>query len=123
MDRFLKTIVLALLLSFLLMPVALANADSNGVIKGAVWAFIDVGTDLDDGSYSIGQYDAKFVSFGEEVKVDGDLSSVSVKFKSKGQILDVDFYVETTSGNYSVVKEVLHKVNGELVDRTIYEWK
>lgn len=75
------------------------------------------------GKYDIEGAKADFDSVHEQVREKGELFESCAFFKAGENKYDIDYHVKEQDGKYMVVKEILHKVNGEKVDRVLWEKK
>ena len=74
-----------------------------------------------DGFYNIEDSNFEYDYLHDGLKIEDGLYVSCADFKSGDMVNDVDIYVKEQEGNYVVVKEVLHKKNGEEVNEVIWE--
>jgi hypothetical protein len=100
-----------------------ASDDAKARAQAAMQEFIDAKLAEGNNSYMIedkaGMYD--YLHEGVNFKDGMYVSCADVKVGN--DIYDIDYYVKKENGNYTVVREVLHKIKGEKVNRLLWESK
>jgi hypothetical protein len=93
----------------------------KATIQGAMSQYINAKTSPDTGAYDIAGTAAQFDYIHSGVDQKNGLYVSCVDFKSGKNVYDIDYYVAEKDGNYEVVKEVLHKKNGETINKVLYQ--
>ncbi len=88
--------------------------------KNAMKNFIQQKLEVFDGKYPINDVEAEFVSLHEGLKEMDGLYASCADFKVGEDVYDIDLYVKPENGEYTVVKEVLHRKNDELVNEVMW---
>lgn len=108
--------------------VALCVAGCQGAEEGADNAAVQRAMDtflqgkLSEGSaYEIQGVTTQFDYLHDGVKEKDGFFVSCADFKAGDDVYDVDYFVKAENGTYTVVKEMLHKKNGEPVDEVIWE--
>lgn len=92
----------------------------NAAIQSAMTTFIN-GKLSEDKAYDIQGVTTEFDYLHDGVKEKNGLYVSCADFKAGDDVYDLDYFVKVEDGNYTVVKEMLHKKNGEAVDTVIWE--
>lgn len=96
-------------------------AIDTAAVQEAMSNFIQQKLEVFEGMYPIDDVEAKFDHLHAGVnQMDGYYASCA-DFKVGEDVYDIDFYVKAENGEYTVVKEVLHKKNGEAVNEVLWE--
>ena len=74
------------------------------------------------GGCSLGNVKAEFDYLHGGIKKKGAYYISCVDFIAGGDTYDVDYYVQNIKGRFKVKKEVLHKKNGEIVNKILWKW-
>jgi len=90
-------------------------------IHDAMSQYIHAKTSPETNTYAVEGVGAKFDYIHSGVNEKDGLYVSCADFKAGDDVYDVDYYVKEKEGNYEVVKEVLHKKNGETIDRMLYQ--
>lgn len=98
-----------------------AAAIDTAAIQDAMGHFIEQKLEVFDGLYPIDEVEAEFAGLHAEVNEGDGLYASCADFKAGEDVYDVDFYVKVENGKYTVVREVLHKMNGEVVNEVLWE--
>jgi len=88
------------------------------MIQGKMVDYITENTAV-DGTYSLDGVKATFDYLHSGLKEENSLYISCADFKAGDDLYDVDYYVSKEHG-CEVVKEVLHKKNGEIVNKVLY---
>ena len=72
-------------------------------------------------AYKIEDKSGVFDYLHEGVKKNGDLYVSCADVKVDNDVYDIDYYVKKENGKYTIMKEVLHKINKEEINRTLWE--
>lgn len=94
-----------------------ANADA---LKGAMKAYIEMKIVDGGGVYKIDGKAVKFDYIHSGIEKRGRYYVSCADFTTGNDRYDVDYYVRDWNGTVSVAKEVLHKKNGKVVDKTLW---
>ena len=96
---------------------ATQTVDNKGV-QTAMNDFIQAKLSADS-MYTVADQQTTFDYLHDGVKEKDGLFVSCADFKAGDDIIDVDYYVKETNGNYEVVKEVYHKKNGVEVNEVL----
>ncbi len=96
-------------------------ASDKGAIQSTMNTYIQEKTSTDGGSYMLEGQKADFDYLHDGVKVKGDSHISCADFKMGSDVYDLDYYVKKINGKPTVVKEVLHKKNGEKIDKVLWQ--
>lgn len=96
------------------------EGQENAAIQSAMNTFLK-GKLLEGDAYEIQGVATQFDYLHDGVKEKDGLYVSCADFKAGDDIYDVDYFVEADNGTYTVVKETLHKKNGEAVDEVLWE--
>ena len=97
-----------------------AMSTFNAGVQAAMRTFIE-GRMSADKNYSLNGVQSRFDSIHDGVSEKDGLFVSCVDFKAGEDVYDVDYYVKAENGAFTVVKELLHKKNGEAVDEVLWE--
>jgi hypothetical protein len=97
------------------------SASDKGEIQTAMNTYIQEKTSADGGAYLLDKQKVDFDYLHEGVKVKGDSYVSCADFKMGSDVYDLDYYVKKINGKLTVVKEVLHKKNGEKIDKVLWQ--
>ena len=97
------------------------STDEKKKIQDAMKVFVDDKLAKDGNVYKIEEKSGVFDYLHEGVKKSGDLHVSCADVKVGNDIYDIDYYVKKENGTYTVMKEVLHKINKEEINRTLWE--
>lgn len=101
-----------------------AQAGNEEKIQGAMNSYIQDKLATGGGKYDIEGTKADFDSIHEQVRdKGGGVYESCAHFKSGNDKYDIDYHVKEEGGSYTVVKEILHKVNDEKIGRVLWEKK
>lgn len=99
------------------------DEETKAAVQNAMVQHIENQLASNDGFYSIEDSNFEYDYLHDGLKIEDGLYVSCADFKSGEMVNDVDIYVKEQEGNYVVVKEVLHKKNGEEVNEVIWEKK
>jgi hypothetical protein len=99
------------------------SADEKTKVQGAMKEFVDDKLAKDSNVYSIEDKIGNFDYLHEGVKKSGDMYVSCADVKVGNDVYDIDYYVKKENGQYTVMKEVLHKINKDKINRTLWEKK
>ena len=97
------------------------SASDNGEIQSAMNAYIQEKTSADGGTYLLDGQKVDFDYLHDGVKEKGDSYVSCADFKMGSDVYDLDYYVKEINGKPTVVKEVLHKKNGEMINTVLWQ--
>jgi hypothetical protein len=97
------------------------STDEKTKVQGAMKVFVDDKLAKDGNVYKIEDKSGVFDYLHEGVKKSGDMHVSCADVKVDNDVYDIDYYVMNENGNYTVMKEVLHKINKEEINRTLWE--
>ena len=97
------------------------SASGKGEIQSAMNAYIQEKTSADGGTYLLDGQKADFDYLHDGVKEKGDIYISCADFKMGSDVYDLDYYVQKINGKPTVVKEVLHKKNGEKINKVLWQ--
>lgn len=110
-----------LILVFCSINISIAKGVDKEKVQGAMTKYIEAKTAQNNGVYNIKGVDAEFDYIHSGVDTKGSLYVSCADFKSGSNVYDIDYYVTVEHGEFSVVKEVLHKKNGKKVDEVLWQ--
>ena len=96
-----------------------ATEPDKAAIQGAMQSYIQTKLVVGGGTYDINGVKADFDYIHDGLNEDEGLFISCVDFKSGDDVFDVDYYVRDDDGELAVVKVVLHKKNGEVVNEVL----
>lgn len=96
------------------------NIDKTA-IQDAMSRYIHTKTSPDTKAYAIDGVEAKFDYIHSGVKETDGLYVSCADFRAGDDVYDVDYYVAKKDGKYEVTKEVLHKKNGEDINKVLHQ--
>lgn len=96
------------------------EVQDNAAIQSAMNTFIQ-GKLSEGNAYVIQGVTTQFDFLHDGVKEKDGLYVSCADFKAGDDVYDVDYFVKVENGSYTVIKETLHKKNGEGVDEVIWE--
>ncbi|MCK5286668.1 MAG: hypothetical protein KAJ59_02530 [Thermodesulfovibrionia bacterium] len=105
----------------ILTPPLSKNEQEN--VKGATKEYVDAKLAENQNVYKIENLKGVFDNIHDEVDSKGGLYVSCADIKVGNDVYDIDYYVKKANGKYAVVKEVLSKVNGEKINRILWEKK
>jgi hypothetical protein len=97
-----------------------AEIDTEAV-QAAMNSFVQTKLTQQGGTYDAKGVKAEFDYLHSGVKEDNGLYVSCADFIVDEEGYDVDYYVLFENATYTVVKEVLHKRNGEVVDEILWQ--
>jgi|ETNmetMinimDraft_2_1059921.scaffolds.fasta_scaffold14222_3 hypothetical protein len=98
-----------------------SEVESAGVVT-AMEDFIQTKMAREGGTYSVEGRATQFDYLHDGISLKSDGLYVScADFKDGKDVIDVDYYVKVENGQYEVVKEVFHKLNGEKVNSVMWQ--
>ena len=97
------------------------STDEKKKVQGAMKVFVDDKLAKDGNVYKIEDKNGVFDYLHDGVKKGGDLHVSCADVKVGNDIYDIDYYVKKENGTFTVMKEVLHKINKEEINRTLWE--
>jgi len=97
------------------------STDEKKKIQDAMKVFVDDKLAKDGNVYKIEEKSGVFDYLHEGVKKSGDMHVSCADVKVDNDVYDIDYYVKKENGKYTVMKEVLHKINKEEINRTLWE--
>ncbi|MCK5139436.1 MAG: hypothetical protein KAQ85_06315 [Thermodesulfovibrionia bacterium] len=92
-------------------------------VKGATKKYVDAKLAENNNVYKIEDLKGAFDNIHDEVDSKGDLYVSCADVKVGKDVYDIDYYVKKENGKYTVVKEVLGKLNGKKINRILWEKK
>jgi hypothetical protein len=113
----------------LIMLVSCTNGDNTSRIEdtvkvqGAMKAYVDEKLAENNNEYMIEDLKGVFDYLHDGVKTKDNLYVSCADVKVGEDVYDIDYYVEKENGKFTVIKEVLHKIKNEKVNRTLWEKK
>lgn len=90
-------------------------------IQNAMSVYIQEKTVSEGGTYLVEGTKAEFDYLHDGVKAKKDTYISCADFKVGEDVYDLDYYVKYVGDKPTVMKEVLHKINGKEVSRTLWE--
>ena len=105
----------------ILTPPLSKNEQEN--VKGATKEYVDAKLAENQNVYKIENLKGVFDNIHDEVDSKGGLYVSCADIKVGNDVYDIDYYVKKANGKYAVVKEVLSKVNGNKINRILWEKK
>lgn len=123
-----RSLTLFLSVLFLLSTVLVVHEARGGVDKekcqSAMNDYIQQKIAAGGGKYDIEGKKAEFDSIHEQVREKGsNLYESCAHFNVGKDRYDIDYHVKDEGGTFTVVKEVLHKINDTEVNRVLWEMK
>ena len=97
------------------------SSDEKAKVQGAMKEFVNDKLAKDDNVYKIEDKSGVFDYLHEGVKKNGDMNVSCADVKVGNDVFDIDYYVKNENGKYTVTKEVLHKINKDEINRTLWE--
>jgi RNA binding exosome subunit len=97
------------------------SADEKSKVQGTMKEYVDDKLAKNGNVYKIEDKSGVFDFLHEGVKKNGDMNVSCADVKVGNDVYDIDYYVQNENGKYTVMKEVLHKINKEEINRTIWE--
>jgi len=116
-----------LLMISLIMLVSCTSGDNTSSIEdkvkvhGAMKAYVDAKLAENNNEYMIEDLKGVFDYLHDGVKTKDNLYVSCADVKVGEDVYDIDYYVEKENGTFTVIKEVLHKIKKEKVNRTLWE--
>ena len=99
------------------------SADEKSKVQVAMKEFVDNKLANDNNVYKIEDKSGIFDYLHDGVKQKGDTNISCADVKVGNDVFDIDYYVKKENGKHIVIKEVLHKINKEEINRTLWEKK
>lgn len=90
-------------------------------IQDSMSQYIRAKTSPQTNTYAIEGVGAKFDYIHSGVKEMDGLYVSCADFRAGKNVYDIDYYVAKKDGEYKVTKEVLHKKNGEEINKVLYQ--
>jgi hypothetical protein len=90
-------------------------------VQGAMKEYVDTKLALNNNVYKIEDLRGDFDYLHEGVKTKDDLYVSCADVKVGDDVYDIDYHVKNENGKFIVVKEILHKIKKEKVNRTLWE--
>jgi hypothetical protein len=97
------------------------GAEEKLKVQGAMKEFVDDKLLQDKNVYRIEDKTGVFDYLHEGVKRKGDMYVSCADVKVGNDVYDIDYYVKRENDNYTVKKEILHKINKKEINRTLWE--
>ena len=97
------------------------STDEKANVQTAMKEYVDAKLEMDKNAYRIGDKRGTFDYLHEGVKKKGDMYISCADVKVGNDVYDIDYFVKKENGEYSVVKETLHKINKEETNRVLWE--
>ena len=97
------------------------SSDEKAKVQEAMKEFVNDKLAKDDNVYKIEDKSGVFDYLHEGVKKNGGMNVSCADVKVGNDVFDIDYYVKKINGNYIVTKEVLHKINKDEINRTLWE--
>jgi hypothetical protein len=110
-----------LIATFTLSCKSLIKENKTRSVQEAMGRFIQDKLANNEGVYEIKGAKANFDYIHASVEEKDGLFVSCADFKIGDEGYDIDYYVEAKEEKYIVVKEVLHKKNGELVNEVLWQ--
>jgi hypothetical protein len=132
-----KTLLIFIALIFCVLIFVYAEKDSSAMsslspplsknekvkVKSATKVYIDSKLAENNNVYKIGNLKGVFDYIHDEVVSKGGLYVSCADVKVGKDVYDIDYYVKKENGKYTVLKEVLRKLNGKKTNRILWEKK
>ena len=96
------------------------SAEEKSNVQTAMKEFVDNKLARDGNVYTIEDKSGIFDYLHEGVKKKGDINISCADVKVGDDIFDIDYHVKNENGKYIVVKEILHKINKEEINRPLW---
>jgi hypothetical protein len=90
-------------------------------IQDSMSQYIRAKTSSENNTYAIEGVGAKFDYIHSGVNEKDGLYVSCADFRAGDDVYDIDYYVEEKDGNFEVIKEVLHRKNGEEINKVLYQ--
>ena len=97
------------------------SAEEKSNVQTAMKEFVDNKLARDGNVYTIEDKSGIFDYLHEGVKKKGDINISCADVKVGDDIFDIDYHVKNENGKYIVVKEILHKINKEEINKVLWE--
>ena len=97
------------------------SAAEKSNVQTAMKEFVDNKLARDGNVYKIEDKSGIFDYLHEGVKKKGDINISCADVKVGDDIFDIDYHVKNENGKYIVVKEILHKINKEEINKVLWE--
>jgi hypothetical protein len=102
-------------------PQGQVRESEKEAIQRAMKTYIQDKLTRQGGGYSIEGTKTEFDYLHAGVGKKGDTFVSCADFKVREDVYDVDYYVKSVEGEYAVVKEILHKIKGEPVNKVLWQ--
>ena len=99
------------------------SAEEKSQVQAAMKEFVDNKLSRDGNVYNIEDKKGVFDYLHDGVKKKGDMNISCADVKVGNDIFDIDYHVKNENGKYIVVKEILHKINKEEINRPLWVMK
>ncbi|MEE8184834.1 MAG: hypothetical protein V3T96_00335 [Thermodesulfobacteriota bacterium] len=100
---------------------SLVKESDTRAVQGAMDRFIQDKLAKQGGTYEIRGIKAEFDYLHAGVEEEDGLFVSCADFKVGDDVYDIDYYVKAEDDKYTVVKEVLHKKNGKLINEVLWQ--
>ena len=97
------------------------SAEEKSNVQTAMKEFVDNKLARDGNVYKIEDKSGIFDYLHEGVKKKGDINISCADVKVGNDIFDIDYHVKNENGKYIVVKEILHKINKEEINKVLWD--
>ncbi len=97
------------------------SSEEKAKVQAAMKEFVDNKLAGSGNVYMIEDKKGVFDYLHDGVKNKGDVNISCADVKVGNDVYDIDYYVKNVNGKYTVMKEVLHKINKEEITRTLWE--
>ena len=131
-----KTILIFIALIFCVLIFVYAEKDTSAMssqaplsnneqvkVKSATKEYVDAKLAENNNVYKIEDLKGVFDHIHDEVESKGGLYVSCADVKVGKDVYDIDYYVKKENGKYTVVKEILRKLNGGKINRILWEKK
>ena len=97
------------------------SVEDKAKVQGAMKEYVDTKLAINNNVYNIEDLKGVFDYLHEGVKTKGALYVSCADVKVGEDVYDIDYHVKNENGKFTVVKEMLHKINKEKINRTLWE--
>ena len=97
------------------------SAEEKLNVQVAMKEFVDNKLAKNGNVYKIEDKNGVFDYLHEGVKKSGGVNVSCADVKVGNDVYDIDYHVKNENGKYTVVREVLHKINKDKINRTLWE--
>lgn len=97
------------------------SIDEKAKVQRAMKEYVDAKLVENNNLYKIEALNGVFDYLHDGVKSKDGLYISCADVKVSKDVYDIDYYVKKENSKYTVIKEVLHKIKGEEVNRTLWD--